>query len=64
MKEKEDKGNEAEKRKSCFVNWSGDRCCLLLKTTFGFSRRGIGVKQTVFNTQELELPRSLLDVGF
>jgi hypothetical protein len=24
----------------------------------------IGVKQTVFNTQELELPRSCSDVGF
>jgi len=24
----------------------------------------IGVKQTVFNTQELELPRSFRDVGF
>jgi len=37
---------------------------LLLKALSVLAGGVIGVKQTVFNTQELELPRSCSDVGF
>ena len=37
---------------------------LLLKALLVLAGGVIGVKQTVFNTQELELPRSCSDVGF
>ena len=50
--------------KPCFATLIGRPLLLLLKALSVLAGGVIGVKQTVFNTQELELPRSLLDVGF
>ena len=63
LKEKEVTVKDGLRGKPCFATLIGRPLLLLLKALSVLAGGVIGVKQTVFNTQELELPRSL-DVGF
>jgi hypothetical protein len=55
---------ENKRRVWRFLRFAEGPLLLLLKALSVLAGGVIGVKQTVFNTQELELPRSCSDVGF